>query len=54
MHITGGINIYLCVYKSIGPSVSCVCLSLCVISNQSTSKKYVIYVKPSGNLILVA
>ena len=51
VYITGGVNIYLYVCKSIGPSVSCVCLSLCVISNQSTSINHVIRVKPSVKLM---
>ena len=31
VHITDGVNIYLCVCQSIGPCVSCVCLSVCDI-----------------------
>ena len=38
MHLTGGVNIYLCVVP--------VC-SVCVISNQGTSKNHVIRVKSS-------
>ena len=49
VHITGSVNNILC--QSIGLSVSFVCLSLCLISNQSTSKNRVICVIPSVNLI---
>ena len=47
MHITDGVNIclYVCVSESIGPCVSCVCLSVCGVSNQITNKNHVIYVK---------
>ena len=41
---TGGVNIYLYACWSIDPSVSYVCLRMCVISNQSTRKKHVISV----------
>ena len=50
VHVTrDSVNIYLC--QSIGPCVSCLCLSVCVISNQSTSKNQVIHVTLSVNLI---
>ena len=39
-YVTGGANMYLyvCACKYIGSCVSCVSLSVCVVSNQSTSK----------------
>ena len=46
MHITYGVNIYLYVCVSLLVPVCPVCVSLCVISNQSTSKNHVIRVKP--------
>ena len=39
VHITGGANFFLCVCQSISPSVPCVCVSVQVIPNQSTTKK---------------
>ena len=47
VHITGGVNIYLYVCKSIGFCFSCKYLSVCVISTQNTSKNHTIRVKPS-------
>ena len=41
----------VCVCQSIGPSVSFVCLSVCVMSNQNTSKNRVIRVRPLINLM---
>ena len=41
----------MCVCQSIGLCLSCVFLFVCVISNQSTSKKNVIHIKPSVNLM---
>ena len=35
VHITGGVNIYLCACKSIGPHVSCVFVSVCDIKSES-------------------
>ena len=46
MHITGGANIYLFVCVSLLIPVCPVCVCLCVISNQSTSKNHVIHVEP--------
>ena len=58
VHVTGGFNIYLYIFvcQSVGPSVSYVCLSVCVyikrvISNQTTSKNHAICVKPSVHLM---
>ena len=51
LHITGGINIYLYVCQYISPCMLYVCLSICVISSQSTSKNHVIHAKPSVNLM---
>ena len=45
VHVKGGVNIYFILCQSIGPCLSCVCSSVCVISNQSTSKNHVICFK---------
>ena len=39
VHATGGVNTYLSTCQFSGPCVSCLCLSLCMISNRNTSKK---------------
>ena len=52
VHKTGVVNIiFRGVCQSIGSRVSCACLSLCVIPNESTSKNHVICVIPSVNLM---
>ena len=48
-HILGGVIIYLYMCKYIFPCVSCICLSLLVVSNQSNCKKHVIGDKPVVN-----
>ena len=45
VHVKSGVNIYLCMCAS--PCVSCMCLSVCVISNQGTSQNHVVCVKPA-------
>ena len=42
--------VLICIYmgQPIGPCVFCVCLSVCMLSNQSTSKNHVICVQPSA------
>ena len=52
-YVTGHANMYLyvCVCKYIGSCVSCVCLSVCVVSNKSTRKSHIIHVKPLVNLM---
>ena len=49
----GSVNICLnvCVCQSTGPCLSCVCLSVFVISYQSASKNHVVPVNPSINLM---
>ena len=48
---TGSVNIYLNVSVSLLVPVCPVCLSVFVISNQSTSKKYAVAVSPSINFM---